>query len=183
MDCQLHDAHHHIMTISGVLSAAECRAHINWSEDLGFGAAPITTPAGFRMRPDIRNNTRVMVDDPARAEALWERLADHVPARLGEWRAVGLNERLRLYRYDAGQYFRWHLDGAFQRSHREQSLLTLMVYLNDDFEGGDTEFEGGPSVRPRQGAALLFLHPVLHQGAPIRAGRKYVLRSDVMYRR
>jgi prolyl 4-hydroxylase len=58
-----------------------------------------------------------------------------------------------------------------------------MVYLNDDFAGGDTEFMDGPSVRPQKGAALLFLHPVLHQGAPVRSGRKYVLRRDVMYRR
>jgi hypothetical protein len=30
--------------------------------------------------------------------------------------------------------------------------------------------------------ALVFEHPVRHQGAPVTAGRKYVLRTDVMYR-
>jgi hypothetical protein len=31
--------------------------------------------------------------------------------------------------------------------------------------------------------ALVFLHPLLHAGTPVRNGRKYVLRTDVMYAR
>ncbi|HEU4538934.1 MAG TPA: 2OG-Fe(II) oxygenase, partial [Polyangiaceae bacterium] len=128
-------------------------------------------------------NTRVMVDDGARAAELWARVSRAVPARLRGWRAVGLNERFRFYRYEAGQCFRWHRDGAFERPSGERSRLTLMVYLNDDFEGGETEFEGGLRVRPRRGAALVFVHPVRHQGAAVVRGRKYVLRSDVMFAR
>jgi hypothetical protein len=30
--------------------------------------------------------------------------------------------------------------------------------------------------------ALVFVHRILHRGAPVTTGRKYVLRSDVMYR-
>lgn len=29
--------------------------------------------------------------------------------------------------------------------------------------------------------ALVFVHRHLHEGAPVIAGRKYVLRTDVMY--
>src|SRR5207245_974000 len=36
--------------------------------------------------------------------------------------------RLRSYRYDVGQAFRWPYDGALRRSPVEQSRLTLMVY-------------------------------------------------------
>lgn len=31
--------------------------------------------------------------------------------------------------------------------------------------------------------ALLFQHPIMHRGDPVTKGRKYVLRTDVMYRR
>jgi hypothetical protein len=31
--------------------------------------------------------------------------------------------------------------------------------------------------------ALLFHHPISHRGDPVIAGRKYVLRTDVMYAR
>jgi len=61
-----------------------------------------------------------------------------------------------------------------------------MVYLNDDFTGGETIFYTEPgtvrlSVRPERGLALIFVHRQWHAGAPVLAGRKYVLRTDVMY--
>jgi prolyl 4-hydroxylase len=69
------------------------------------------------------------------------------------------------------------------RGPRERSLLTLMVYLNEGFEGGATAFHDfGVAVRPRTGMALLFQHRLLHEGCEVSAGVKYVLRSDVMYR-
>ena len=173
-----------IFTLSGLLSEAECADWIAVGEGFGFTAAPITTARGFRMAPGIRNNTRVMFDDEPRSQALWQRLEPHVPATIGALRATGLNERLRIYRYDAEQYFRWHADGAFVRNSREYSVLTLMVYLNQDFEGGETQFDtrtGELSIVPRRGMALLFEHPLSHQGAPVRHGTKYVLRTDVMY--
>jgi prolyl 4-hydroxylase len=53
--------------------------------------------------------------------------------------------------------------------------------LNDDFEGGSTDFTHD-TVAPERGAGLFFHHPHLHRGAPVTAGRKYVLRTDIMYR-
>jgi prolyl 4-hydroxylase len=171
-------------TVDGLLPIGECQALIRSSEARGYEAAPITTARGFQMRPDVRSNTRVMYDDPALAERLWQRLRPHVPAAWPPpWVAVGLNERFRIYRYEPGQYFRWHLDGAFQRSPAERSRFTVLLYLNDDFEGGSTDFHDGPTVVPVAGAALVFAHAQLHQGAPPTRGRKYVLRTDVMYRR
>lgn len=171
-----------IVTVSDVLTEPECRDLVELTEQLGYGEAPITTALGFVHAPGVRNNTRVMVDDPARAAWLWERVRPHVPATREGWRVVGLHERLRYYRYEPGQYFKWHMDGAFQRSPTEQSLLTLMVYLNDDVLGGATEFADADRVLPEAGKALMFDHHVLHQGAPVREGRKYVLRTDVMFR-
>ena len=61
-----------------------------------------------------------------------------------------------------------------------------MVYLNDGFCGGETKFYGDEhelrvSVHPKCGMALVFIHLQLHEGAPVVEGRKYVLRTDVMY--
>ena len=55
-----------------------------------------------------------------------------------------------------------------------------MIYLNDDFEGGATRFMQA-AVKPVKGTALVFAHPLSHQGDPVTAGRKYVVRTDVMY--
>lgn len=183
------DAATWIVTVSDVVTPDECRELIDLAEAIGYGAAPITTAFGFLHAPEVRNNGRVMIDDTARASWLWERVRPHVPQKREGWRVVGLNERFRYYRYEPGQYFRWHHDGAFRRSPREQSLLTLMVYLNGDLLGGETEFETYSDtpgddlrVRPETGKVLLFEHAVRHQGAPVHAGVKYVLRTDVMYR-
>lgn len=76
-----------------------------------------------------------------------------------------------------------HFDGAFVRDDHEQSLVSFLVYLNDGFEGGETVFpQIVRTIVPRAGMALLFQHRVLHEGAPVRSGVKYVLRSDLMYR-
>ncbi|MEZ4451764.1 MAG: 2OG-Fe(II) oxygenase [Nannocystaceae bacterium] len=171
-------------TVEGLLSADECAELIARIEAAGPEAAPITTSRGPVMRPDIRNNDRAILEDAPLAEWLFERVRGHVPAVLGGMEVVGANERLRCYRYDPGQRFAPHYDGAYYRSSDEYSLLTFMVYLNDDFEGGETAFhELGERVIPRAGDALLFQHRVLHEGCAIVRGRKYVVRSDIMYRR
>ena len=182
-----------VATIAGFLSAAECDDYIRLGEATGFEEAPITTSRGMIMMKDVRNNDRVMIDDPARALALYPRLsADLAPRFQRTWTPVGFNERLRLYRYDIGQQFDWHRDGYFERPNGERSQFTFMVYLNDDFEGGTTSFsddgfgfgtEGMLRIRPAKGMGLLFHHPILHRGDPVTTGRKYVLRTDVMYRR
>jgi hypothetical protein len=60
-----------------------------------------------------------------------------------------------------------------------------MVYLNEKFEGGETVFFVEPEViiKPRAGSALLFQHPIIHEGSEVRAGVKYVVRTDLMYAR
>ena len=182
-----------IGTIAGFFSADECDACIRLGEATGFEEAPITTSRGMIMMKDVRNNDRVMIDDPARALSLYQRLSPHLTPRFqNKWTPVGLNERLRLYRYDVGQQFDWHHDGYFQRPNGERSFFTFMVYLNDDFDGGATSFSddgfgfstgGMIRITPAKGMALLFHHPIRHRGDPVLRGRKYVLRTDVMYRR
>ena len=180
-----------IATIEGFFSKAECAAAIAYGEAHGFDHATVTTANGAQSLPDVRNNDRVMVDDLDKAASLYERLATVLPNEFDGTEPICLNERLRLYRYDVGQKFDWHRDGYFQRDDL-RSRFTFMVYLNDDFEGGGTSFDSRSfgsdaferfTVRPETGMALLFHHPVMHRGDAVTRGRKYVIRSDVMYRR
>ncbi len=172
-----------VFTIPDVLNPDECARMIQRIEDLGTTDAPITSAAGPVMRPEVRNNRRVMIDDAPLAGLLFDRIRPHLPAHLCGMQPVGANERFRCYRYDPSHKFGPHYDGAFIRSERERSLLTFMVYLNEGFSGGPTNFlDYDVSVRPRTGHALLFQHFVLHEGAVVTSGTKYALRSDVMYR-
>jgi predicted 2-oxoglutarate/Fe(II)-dependent dioxygenase YbiX len=178
-----------IFTVMEFLDPDECRRLIELSEALGYEEALISTPDGYVEVEEVRNNERVIVDDPELAEALWELIEDCVPLEMEGDRAVGVNERFRFYRYDVGQQFDWHQDFSFERDNGERSLLTFMIYLNGGFEGGETSFNDSCSdepfdefsVTPEEGLALLFAHGVCHKGEAVTRGRKYVLRTDVMY--
>jgi prolyl 4-hydroxylase len=175
-----------IFVLRDFLSPRECEQFIAVSEAIGYEDAPITTGAGFVMRKDVRDNNRIISDDPELATHLWERAKPFLPADWFGWAPVGFNERWRYYRYDVGQKFDRHTDGYFERPSGERSQFTFMIYLNDGFEGGSTDFyhtRPPLQVVPVRGLALVFAHKQLHAGTPIRNGRKYVLRTDVMYRK
>lgn len=171
-----------VKLISNFVTPAECQDLIINSEHQGFEEAKINTGFAQEMFKDIRNNDRLFFDDFALAERLYHKLAPHVPDRIGNWQLLSLNERFRFYRYSTAQYFKWHRDGSYERSFDEVSKMTFMIYLNDDFDGGDTEFRD-TSIQPESGAALIFPHRLMHQGSTVQKGVKYVLRTDVMYSR
>ena len=39
------------------------------------------------------------------------------------------------------------------------------------------------SVLPKTGSALIFNHDTLHEGQPVAKGTKYIIRSEIMFRR
>ncbi|HEU0203578.1 MAG TPA: 2OG-Fe(II) oxygenase [Burkholderiaceae bacterium] len=192
------------LLVHDFLSRRECAALIAAAERRGLRAAESDYP------PSYRNNDRQVVDDPVLARRLFARLQGRVPQSIVEkqsgapattWRLEGLNERIRLCRYRAGQQFGIHQDGVHHRGRDCRSKLTLMIYLTDaaDFEGGDTLFyAAGPAVpaegddlvtpvvarvRPRAGSLIVFDHRIWHAGAVVTRGVKHILRSDLIYRR
>lgn len=179
---------YYVFEIENFMPAARCDALIAHAEAVGFDEATINTSAGHVFNKDVRNNDRVISDDPTLATELWELARPHTPLKFKNRQVVGLNERLRFYRYDPGQKFDWHQDGYYERDNGDRSLFTFMVYLNDGYEGGGTSFVDpygrlfDPfTVVPKKGAALFFYHHLDHRGDEVTAGRKYVLRTDVMY--
>lgn len=145
--------------------------------------APIVGRDGVEIDLATRNNTRLMWDDAAEADALLARVVGSVPAKLSGRTLDGANPRLRLYRYAPGERHGAHWDTVVELDDGRTSLLTLVFYLNDDFTGGDTDFpELGRRIAPRKGRALLFQHRVLHEATAVLSGEKLVLRTDVLYR-
>jgi len=206
------------VTLRGVLTPAECRAVVEATERRGYGAALLNVGGGREVySPDDRDSARAIVDSPEFADALFARVAHALPPTIERgnasgsgggdsgggggggtmWRLVGLNERLRFLRYDAGQKFGAHYDGAFMRGPEsgalagQRTFVTLLLYLNEGYEGAFTTFcdEGGGAperalaVAPAEGLVLMHDHKILHEVPPLVAGRKYVLRTDVLYAR
>ena len=91
------------------------------------------------------------MDSPNVGEVIWSRIHHLIPdpvtasscvrgEEIGLWSVKGLNHRMRFLKYDPGDFFEMHSDGSYVDG-QDQSLLTLMLYLNDCGDGGD--FEGG----------------------------------------
>lgn len=129
--------------------------------------------------PAIRSNERVMVENREWVEALWRGLSSAGLPSLESEVPMGLPKDLRFYKYSRGQRFKMHKDGPWSEDGRV-SRLTFLVYLNEAFTGGETDFRQF-KIRPETGTALLFVHDTWHEGVAVAEGVKYVLRSDVLY--
>ncbi|CAK7244451.1 MAG: hypothetical protein STHCBS139747_005991 [Sporothrix thermara] len=191
-----------------VLSPDECKAIIAAGESVGFlPDAPVREDGDV----SILAHNFYWVVDPEFHDMLWARIAPFVPASLSGRVARGINRRFRVYRYVPGAEYRCHIDGAWPPSgirpdmtyvydaspegKKQSSLFTFLVYLNDEFEGGETTFfipgavEGTLNaypVRPVMGGVAIFPHgethgALLHEGTGVRKGAKYVIRTDVEY--
>jgi predicted 2-oxoglutarate/Fe(II)-dependent dioxygenase YbiX len=177
-------------TIPNILSDLECAMLIDRAETIGFAAATVSLATGAQLMTGVRNNDRVKFEDSELAHLLETRLENAI--RNDNARAR-LNERFAVYRYDPGQRFKRHQDGVISTDDGlETSRQTVLVYLNQDCEGGETVFSdvdrSGSQIKfletpvtPETGMALIFDHELWHEGKPVTAGRKYVLRTDILY--
>jgi predicted 2-oxoglutarate/Fe(II)-dependent dioxygenase YbiX len=176
--------------VPGLYTGAECDAILHGVRDAEWLPGTVNRASGREVDALVRDNLIAIVHDPAVGATLWARIEGHVPAAMttawdGPRRtatACGLFEPLRVYRYDVGHHFGLHSDQSYMRGDN-RSLLTLLVYLDEDFDGGETEFpDERQTIAPRTGDALWFQHAVLHAGKRVTRGTKHVLRTDVLYR-
>ncbi|EJK70291.1 hypothetical protein THAOC_08363 [Thalassiosira oceanica] len=190
--------------LHNVLSPDECAEMIDRAEEAGFHDASIYDR---RTNQAHRNCTRYISDDAALADNWFERIMHALKDRPAlEYKlrsasfasnkneklnhAVGINERLRLLRYRQGEFFHSHNDAKFIRGADqgeragETSYVSVLIYLNHKFKGGTTRFHGNGrqlDVKPRTGSILVHEHNILHSGQRITSGKKYIVRTDVMY--
>lgn len=101
-------------------------------------------------------------------------------------------EALQVVKYNKGGFFKPHYDaceGSYEYckemiGNYGNRLCTLLIYLNDDYEGGATVFPNiNKSVKPEKGKAILFynadkngdvIHESLHGGEPVKNGVKWI---------
>ena len=193
---------------TNVLSPAECKAIIAAGETVNFVPdAPLREDGDI----SILAHNFYWVVDTAFHDALWSRISPFVPASVNGRLARGVNRRFRVYRYVPGAEYRCHIDGAWPPSgilpddtyvydaspadKKQSSLFTFLIYLNDEFDGGETTFfvpaarEGTLNaypVRPVMGGVAVFPHgdtrgALLHEGTGVRKGAKYVIRTEIEY--
>lgn len=196
-----------------VFSEQECQQLLNTSEALGY-----LKDAAVSLPREVRHNDNVtIVVDDLTERLIWQRIETLTQQNLAIFegkRPLGLNTRFRFYRYQEGDYFKYHIDGDWPGSKvvgdtlitnaysDRYSKMTFLILLNQDFEGGETQFlvnADNPAeparrddrqvhvdVRTPTGGVLLFphgRHPLhcLHSSASITKGVKYIIRTDMLF--
>ncbi len=133
--------------------------------------------------PLYRDQARLIVDDTEMADDLFERLRPALPPSIGPLRLHALNPRLRMYRYLPGQRYAPHMDNWYRADAYHITLLSVVAYFNDDFEGGESRFSDqiDRTIVPRAGSVAVFQHKLRHEGCEVLRGSKYAMRADVLY--
>jgi hypothetical protein len=95
-------------------------------------------------------------------------------------RVSELSSTLRFYLYGQGDYVTPHCDASEHVKDGRWSAFTLVIYLNDGFAGGATNFlELGVELCAPAGHGVLFDQMLLHEGKQVRAGKKHVVVARV----
>jgi prolyl 4-hydroxylase len=106
-------------------------------------------------------------------------------------------EKIQVTRYDRFEYYGPHFDSLGGSHEARQGpgnrICTILIYLNDDYEGGSTYFpEFGLRIEPERGKAVLFhnltaeadaQHPMArHVGEPVLSGEKWICNQWIRQR-
>lgn len=137
----------------------------------------------------VYNSARQLVRDPIRTSdgATLHWLAED-PAIHALLRRIGKatgtdatqGEASQVLRYKPGQEYKPHYD--YLRASENQRIVTALVWLNDDYQGGETAFlRTGQKLRGKKGDAVVFwnslevgsIDPLTeHAGLPVQRGTK-----------
>ena len=161
----------------GAFTAAECDYLMMVAEPHYEQSVVVEGNAGEVRRPVRTSDGSTfhwLIEDPA-IHAINRRLAAI------SCTDVNQGEALQILRYRPGQEYRPHCDWLEEPNPR---VLTALIYLNDEYEGGETAFvKTGLKVRGRKGDAIVFrsmapgggLDPMSeHAGLPVTSGTKYL---------
>ena len=178
-----------IRAINGFATGAECRWLISRARDRLKPALVFHPQTGEFIQDPGRNNTGVefsTTNMDVVTEVIRARIASATKL------PVPVFEPPHLLHYSVGQEFSPHVDFldpanpayAGLLGYYGQRIATFLIYLNDDFEGGETDFPAiGLRFKGRTGDALFFANvdrsnqpdqKTVHAGLAPTAGEKWI---------
>lgn len=172
----------------GLFSAAECRYLMAQAEPLLRPSFVVDPKSGARIPHPVRTSAG-MNFGPTQQDLVISALNRRIAAATAT--EAGWGEPLHLLRYAPGQEYRPHLDALTGAGN--QRRWTVLVYLNDGFGGGETEFpELDIAARGAIGDALVFDNAnadgrpdrrTVHAGRPVTSGTKWLATRWIRERR
>lgn len=167
-----------VVVLGNVLSDEECNELINLSTDKMKRSKIGTT----REENELRTSSSMFIEESE------NELVARVETRISTIMNIPIahGEGLQILRYTPGQQYKAHHDffSSTNKVVNNNRISTLVMYLNDVEEGGETFFpQLNFSVSPKKGMAVYFEYfyndqtlneLTLHGGAPVITGEKWV---------
>lgn len=167
-----------VVVLGSVLDDAECDALIELSRE----KLKRSKIGSTREVNDIRTSSGAFLTD------VQDETITNVEKRIADIIGIPVEhgEGLHILNYKPGQEYKEHFDffAATSKSAANNRICTVVLYLNDVEEGGETYFPKlNLSVLPKKGSAVYFEYfytnqelneLTLHGGAPVVQGEKWI---------
>ena len=95
-------------------------------------------------------------------------------------------ESFQIGQYPTGGHYNWHVDGmgidtinepSNEHLHGKTRKISMVLWLNDDFEGGEFEFHKSHTkdnvIKPSIGTIVMFPAWTMHRVKPVKKGIRY----------
>lgn len=181
-----------VLEIYNLLSPEECKQLIDAATAHGMKESDVLSygaETGTAVNDSYRKSKTAWLPDDY--HPLCMRLAQYSEQITGIPREN--QEMLQVAHYENKGKFNEHFDACVyddkeycekMNNYAGQRRSTLLIYLNDDFKGGETEFVTiGLKIKPEKGKAILFwnvdeneelLQKSKHRANPVREGEKWI---------
>lgn len=180
------------LEIQGILTKDECKKIMDIARSKKMERSNVWDYEGGKgnvLNESHRRSYQVWLND--RDDGLVERLSQLSEELTGIPKAN--QELLQVVRYEPGGMFNAHFDACTHEvkeycdkmnRNSGQRRTTLLIYLTDDFEGGETEFVNiGVKIKPKAGSGILFwgtnddgkvIEGSKHKGNEVKSGEKWI---------
>ena len=169
----------HVVAAEGFATPAECDYLIEAAEAF-LAPSMVVDPGSGRLIPHPIRTSDGSMFGVHTEDLVVNAINRRIAALSGS--AIAQGEPLQVLRYGVGGEYRAHMDAL--PAEPNQRIATALVYLTDDYEGGETSFlRTGLSFKGRKGDALLFRNVTesgepdqmaLHAGLPVTRGVKII---------
>lgn len=178
-----------VQVVPGFLSRNECSRLLDLATRLRSEEAAVTREqegklvterSAYRVTTVIKNFDQPEAFVPVVARAFREQIEPAFDTRIEwfEWPDVLLYDPGGRYDIHTDSDLRYKQSGQWHRVMDRD--LSLLIYLNDDFSGGELEFPSrNRTIRPQAGMLVAFPsdHRFAHAVSPVVSGQRYAIVS------
>lgn len=186
MITQYQDEQFRIFTIDNFLTTDECDEYIKFIDNQRMN----NTNHPFNLSAKFFNHKMINCE---LSNMFWQKIKNLLPNTVNlnnrEWQYVNCSDYIMMAMYEDKTDFMLHTDtgSVYDRITKEQSKYTILIYLNDDYDGGETDFytddfKFTTSIKPVKGRALIFDIDLWHKGNIVTNGKKYWIGSELVCR-